>query len=132
VPIAGIAGRRQGNLGTRVEQRQERQHEARRRSRRDHYPLRLDYNPIPVCVVPGDPLAQSGHTQGQRIAQRLAPERPARSCKGRARRRRARLADLHVDDLVPQGLALGGGLHDVHDDERRHGTAARRLQSSGH
>ncbi len=131
VPVAGIAGRRQGYLGTRIEQRQERQHETRRRSGRDHHALRLDRDPVPVCVVPGDSLAQSGQTQGQRVSQRLALECPARGRKGSAGRRRAGLADLHVDDFVSQSLALGGGLHDVHDDERRHGTAARSLQDSG-
>ena len=119
VPVAGIAGRRQGHLGTGVEQRQEGQHEAGRRAGRDHHALRLDRDPIPVRIVPRDALAQRGQTQGQRVAERLALEGPARSRKGGARRRRAGLADLHVDDFVPQRFALGGGLHHVHDDERR-------------
>src|SRR5262249_57683184 len=40
-----------------------------------------------------------------------------------ARRARARLADFHMDDLVAQRLTRGGGLHHIHDDERRDGAA---------
>ena len=129
VPVTGIAGRRQGHLGTGVKQRQEGQHEPGRRACRHHHTLRLDGDPIPVRIVSRDALAQRGQPQGQRVAERLAFEGLACSRNGGARRRRGRLADLHVNDFVSQRFAFGGCLHHVHDDEGRDSTAARSLQT---
>ena len=131
MPVAGIAGRRQRHLGAGIEQRQERQHEAGRRPRRHHHPLGRDVDAIALAIVAGDAGAQRGQPQGHRVAQRLAVERPLDGVERRARCGRARLAHLHVDDLVPLRLARRGGLHHVHDDERRHGAALRGSQADG-
>jgi hypothetical protein len=42
------------------------------------------------------------------------------------------LADLHVDYGDATGLGIGGRLHHVHDDERRHTLAASRDGQSRH
>ena len=123
MPVAGIAGRRQGDPGPLIEQRQEGQHEAGRGPRRHHHPLRCDGDAVALAVVPGDALAERRQPQGHRIAQRLAVERPFHGVERRARGGRAGLAHLHMDDLVPLGLARRSGLHHIHDDEGRHRAA---------
>src|SRR5215471_1426186 len=50
------------------------------------------------------------------------------SLDGRRRCRRRRLTYLHMNDVGPLSLALCGGSHHVHDDERRHLAAFGRFQ----
>ena len=128
VAIAGVAWCGQGHPRALVEQRQEGQHEPGRRARRHHHPLRGDVDAVALAVVAGDALAQRRQPQGDRVAQRLAVERPLHRLDRGARRGRARLAHLHVDDLVALRLARRRGLHHVHDDERGHRAALGRLQ----
>ena len=123
--IAGIARRRQTDAVAMIEQRQERQHKRRRRAGRDRYLLRRHFHAVALAVVASDALAQGWHPKRRRVAQRIAPKRAPHGLERRARRRRAGLADFHVYDLVAARLALGRGLHYVHDDEGRHAAAAR-------
>ena len=123
VPVAGIARRGQRHLGTGIEQGQKRQHETGRRPRRHHHPLRRDCDTVALAIMPGDALAQRRQSQGHRVAQRLAVERPLHRLERGPGRGRAGLAHLHVDDLVPLGFARRGRFHHVHDDEGWHGAA---------
>ena len=125
VAVAGIAGRRQGHPAAGIEQREKREHEARRRAGRHDHPLRFHIDAVAFPVMAGDALAQGGQAEGEGVSQRLAVERARHAIQRRARRRRAGLADLHVDDLVPQRFALRRGLHHVHHDEWRDLAATR-------
>jgi hypothetical protein len=129
VAIAGIARRRQSHPGAHVEQGEERQYEAGGGAGGYNHALRFHADAVPLGVVAGDPLAQGRQTEGDGISQRLALQRLRHAGQCRPRRRGAGLAHLHVDDAVPLGLALGGGLHHIHHDERRDGAAPRGLEA---
>ena len=115
--IRRIAGQRDRYAIPRLEQREERQDEARRRAGRDDDARRVDGEAIRVSVVPRDARAQGRYAERLGIAKPAGRERGPRRRNGGCRRRRGRLPHFHVDDATAGGLDAGRGRHHVHHHE---------------
>jgi hypothetical protein len=126
--VAGISWRRQGDFCSHIEQAQECQHEPGRGAGGNGHPFRFHGHAVVVGIVTGDALAQRRHAERERVTEGLATERLGHAGERRARRGRARLAHLHVNDLAPGRFALGGGLHHIHDNKRGDLATARSAQ----
>ena len=109
-----------------IEQAQESQHEAGRGAGGHHHPLRSDAHAVGIAIVPGDPLAQGRDAERLGIADAAEIESGLRRLPGRARRRRRRLADLHVDDCIAPPLLGRGRAQHVHGKKGRHALHAAR------
>ena len=83
-------------------------------------PRRVERELISVAIVAGDAGAQGRNAERLGIADAAMHERRLRRCDRRCRRRRRRLADLHVHDAGAFGLELRCRRHHVHHHERRH------------
>ena len=108
VAIGRIARRRDGDASAGIEQRQEREDEPRRRAGRDDHPLRRHRDPVSLPVMAGDPLAQGGEPERLRVADAPVGERRPGRLAGPLRRRRRRLAHLHMNDAVPSPFFCRG------------------------
>ena len=124
--IRRIAGQRDRDAIARLEQREERQDEARRRAGGDDDARRVDGEAIRVSVVPRDARAQGRDAERLGIAKPAGRERGPRRRNGGCRRRRGRLPHFHVDDATAGGLDAGRGRHHVHHHECRNIAARRR------
>ena len=73
-----------------------------------------------LAIMKRDAFAQNAQPEGVGIADRLPAQRRDGRLAHPARRRRAGLADLHMDDPRPGLLQQARLALDVHGDERRH------------
>ncbi len=115
--VTGIAGLRQGKPVAGIEQRQKRQNEPRRGARRDDDPPRRNVHIVGFAVMPRDALAKFGQAERVGVAKRAPPHRVRDRLAHETRRGRARLTDLHMDDVSAGSLARVRLPHDVHDHE---------------
>ena len=80
-------------------------------------PPGVEIEPVPVPVEPRDPRPERGKAERHGIAERAGRHRPRHRLPRYGGRRRAGLADLHVDDRAPRRLRGPRRLHDVHHNE---------------
>ena len=73
--------------------------------------------PMSVGVVAGDAGAERAEAEGLGVGKAAVIEGGPRRGEHRPRRRRTRLADLHVNDALARRLAVDRGAHHLHDQE---------------
>ena len=126
MPVRRIAGTRDRDPVARLEQREERQDEAGRRAGRHDDALGLDRDAVRLGIVPRDARAQRRDAERLGVADVAEIERRLRGATRGARRRRGRLADLHVHDAPAARLDARRRRHHVHHHEGRNVAARRR------
>ncbi len=104
-PLAGIEGAEEGQV------------EGGRGAGGHHDALGGNVEAVGFRIVAGNPRPERPRAQSLGVAEVPLRDRRADRRQHGFRRPRPRLADFHVDDARPGVLAVGGGAHDVHDDE---------------
>jgi hypothetical protein len=126
MPVGRIARARDRDPVARLEVRQECQDEAGGRAGGHHDALGLYRDTMRLCVMLRDALAQRRNAERLGVADVAEVERRPGGIARGLRRRRGRLADLHVHDAPAARLDAGCRRHYVHHHEGRNVAARRR------